>query len=172
MFCGGQLKNSLLIQCNYNWHNLMSRSSLHLDHHQYVTMTWGWAPRDGRVQRRKDCGLCPWPSPFSLANDESWPPAAPPSTYGHLLFLCIHDGLHLQGSRHHHRRNQTSQFEARLGMGAAEWKQAWSPAQMLTMNVLENILHKWFTHCSNLFMDDHALYYIYIPLGSFVELLS
>ena len=31
MFCGGQLKNSLLIQCNSNWHNLMSRSSLHLD---------------------------------------------------------------------------------------------------------------------------------------------
>jgi len=31
MFRGGQLKNSLLIQCNSNWHNLMSRSSLHLD---------------------------------------------------------------------------------------------------------------------------------------------
>ena len=148
----------------------MSRSSLQLDCRYGsppVTMTRGWAPRDGLVQRRKDCGLCPWPSPFSVANDESWHPAAPPSTYGHLLFLCIHDGLHLQGSWHHHRRNQTLQFEARLEMGAAEWKQAWSPAQMKPMNVPANILHKWFTHCSNLFID-HAVYYIYRPLGSFV----
>ena len=151
-----------MIQCNSNWHNLMSRSSLHLNHHQYVTMTWGWAPRDGRVQRRKDCGLCPWPSPFSLANDESWPPAAPPSTYGHLPFLCIHDGLHLQGSWHHHRCNQTLQFEARLEMGAAEWKQAWSPAQQwmsqkisLTNDSLQQFIH-W------------PCIILYKPLGSIV----
>jgi hypothetical protein len=46
-------------------------------------------------------------------------------------------------------------------MGAAEWKQVWCPAQILTMNVLGNILHKWFTACSNLFVD-HAVYYTYL----------
>jgi len=152
----------------------MSRSSLHLDcgyGSPPVIMTWGSAPRDGLVQRRKDCGLCPWPSPFSVANDESWPPAAPPSTYGHLPFLCIHDGLHLQGSWHHHQHNQTSQFEARLEMGAAEWKRG-----VLHNNGCPRKYPWQMIRCSNLFID-LAVYYTYL-LGALLvqdwalELLS